>query len=120
MSFNRRHDILHDISVLLSQGGNRGEDFFGKPGTVVALVAETSLAPQDCPAQGSFSPVVGRLHPGYKGKSEQCRPQLQEIAAQGFGLGVATGDAQTQQVSPNGSAPAPVPTDISAQVSSPA
>src|SRR5271167_876931 len=97
MSLNRRHDILHDIPVLLSQGGNRGEDSFRKPRAVVALIAETSLAPQNCPAQASFSPVVGRLHPGYKGKSEQCRPQLQEIAAQGFGLGVATGDAQTQQ-----------------------
>jgi hypothetical protein len=102
MSLNRRHDILHDIPVLLSQGGNHGEDSFGKPGAAVALVAETSLEPQDCPAQGSFSPVVGRLHPWYKGKGEQCRPQLQEIAAQGFDLGVSIGGSPAQQFSQTG------------------
>src|SRR3989339_539343 len=97
MSLNRRHNVLHDIPILLPQGGDRGQDSFGKAGAVVALIAEASLPPKNRTAQGSFGPVVGRLHPWYKGKGEQRRPQLQEITAQGFGLGVATGGAQTQQ-----------------------
>jgi hypothetical protein len=54
MSLNRRHDMLHDIPVLLLQGSNRGEDSFRKLGAVAALVAEASLPPQDCPAQSSY------------------------------------------------------------------
>jgi hypothetical protein len=38
----------HPQKFLVSyQGGNRGEDSFGKPGACVALVAETFLPPQD-------------------------------------------------------------------------
>jgi hypothetical protein len=102
MSKDSRHNILNDIVVLLLQGSNRGEDSFRKTGVISALIAETSLAPQDRTAQGPLSPVIGRLHPRYKGKGEQCRPQLQEIAAQGFGLGVSTGGSPAQQFSQTG------------------
>src|SRR5208337_4576234 len=102
MSLNSRHDILNDIPVLLLQSGNRGQDSFRKPGAVITLIAETSLAPEDRTAQGPLSPVIGRLHPWYKGKGEQCRPQLQEVAAHGFGLGVSTGGSPAQQFSQTG------------------
>jgi hypothetical protein len=102
MSLDSRHDILHGTPVLLPQGGNRGQDSCRKPGAVVALVAETTLAPQDRTPQCPLSPVVGRLHSWYKGKGEQCRPQLQEIAAQRFGLGVSTGGSLAQQFSQTG------------------
>jgi hypothetical protein len=87
MSLDSRHYIITDISVLLLQGGNRGQDSFRKAGAVIALVAEASLPPQDRTAQGPLSPVIGRFYPWYKGKGEQCRPKLQEIAAKGLGLG---------------------------------
>src|SRR4030065_1247099 len=99
MSLDSRHDILHGTPVLLPQGGNRGQDSFRKPGAVVALVAETTLSPQDRTAQGSFGPVVGRLRSRYKGKSKQGRPKIQESATHCFGFGVSTGGSLAQQFS---------------------
>ena len=81
MSLASRHDILNDISVLLPQGGNRGQDAGRKAGAVIALIAEASLPPQDRTAPDSLGPVVGRRNPCYPGKSAQCRPKLQEIGA---------------------------------------
>jgi hypothetical protein len=98
MSLDSRH-ILTDISVLLLQVGNGGQDSFRKAGAVIGLVAEASLPPQDRTAQGPLSPVIGRLHPWYKGKGEQFRPKLQEIAAKGLSLGVFTGGSPAQQFS---------------------
>jgi hypothetical protein len=92
MSLGSRRDILNDIPVLLFQGGNRGQDSFRKAGAVIALVAETPLPPQDRTTQGPLSLIIGRFHP--KGKGGQCRPQLQEIAAKGLGLGVSTGGSR--------------------------
>lgn len=41
------------------------------------------------------------MHPN-AAASEQCRSELQEITAQGFGLGVATGGSQAQKSSQGG------------------
>lgn len=99
MSLYSRHDIRNDSAVLLAQGGNRGEDSFGKTQAIVALVAEASLPPQDGTTQGPLGPIVGGLHPRHKGKGEQCWPELQEIATPSLSFGISTTGALTQQFS---------------------
>ena len=103
MRCDSRNDIFDDIPVLLPQGGNGSQDSFRQAGAVAALVAKAAFAPQDGGPQSSLGPIIGRFHPWHKGKGEQCRPQFQQIAAHGLGLGISTRGAFTQKSAQTGS-----------------
>ena len=102
MSINRRNHILHDIALLLPQGGDCGKDSLGKTAALVALITKAAFTPQDGAPQSPLRPIIGRFDAGHEGKGEQGGPKFQEIAAEGLGLGVTAGHTPAQQSSQTG------------------
>ena len=86
---NSLNNVFNDIPFLLPQGGYGGQDSCRKTGAIFALIAKAPLSPQDCSPQSSLGAIIGRLHPWHKGKGEQRRPELQEIAGHSLRFGIA-------------------------------
>jgi len=87
MSLNSRHDIFNDISVLLLQGGNRGQNSFRKTGAVVALIAEASLAPQTAPHRALSARLLVGSTPGTKAKVSNAGHSFKRLRHRASALG---------------------------------
>ena len=99
MQRNRSDDLrIVDIALLPTQRNYYGQDTLDKTAAGRTLAAETTLAPDNTPAQGLLSGVVGRFNPFLVDKGPQGRLALETVTAGGLGLPMLDQErAQLQQ-----------------------